>query len=151
MCTASPGISQPDDVTKDPEGKIYFRHYKTVLLKSGTNIPRVELIEIGPSMDLVMRRMRFAGADLWKEATRVPKGSKKRKIKNTTTTRLATLATIHTGRQDFNSIQTRKNKALKRTRSDKDVKGKAVEGGEGQEEGGGGDDVKKSKKQKTSH
>ncbi|CAA7399947.1 unnamed protein product [Spirodela intermedia] len=36
--------------------------------RSGTTIPRIELVEVGPSMDLVVRRHRLPNASLQKEA-----------------------------------------------------------------------------------
>lgn len=41
--------------------------------KSGTRTPRVELEEIGPSLDLVKRRVKLASDDLWKRAIKKPK------------------------------------------------------------------------------
>jgi len=50
--------------------------YRVLLKKSGHPIPRVELDEIGPSLDLVMRRTHLASTDLYKEACKVPKATK---------------------------------------------------------------------------
>ena len=51
--------------------------YPRVLLKkSGHPTPRVELDEIGPSLDLVVRRTHLASTDLYKEACKVPKATK---------------------------------------------------------------------------
>lgn len=41
------------------------------LKKSGTVVPRTELVEVGPSMDLVVRRHRLPNDNLRKEAMRV--------------------------------------------------------------------------------
>jgi len=51
---------------------ISFRHYSIQLKKSGTRVPRVELEEIGPSVDLEVRRTRF-GDGVRKEAIMEPK------------------------------------------------------------------------------
>ena len=45
---------------------------------AGTRVPRVELHEMGPSMDLEVRRSRAAPPDLEKEASRQPKPAKKK-------------------------------------------------------------------------
>ena len=74
------------------EGKIYIRSYRyrvnnvfpllhlfhcrIMLKKSGLPTPRVELDEIGPSLDLVLRRTHLASSDLYKEACKVPKATK---------------------------------------------------------------------------
>ena len=51
--------------------------YSRILLKkSGHPTPRVELDEIGPSLDLVLRRTHLASSDLYKEACKVPKAAK---------------------------------------------------------------------------
>lgn len=62
-----------------PESEILFIctiTFRTMLKKSGTKTPRVELEEMGPSMDLVMRRTQLASTDLYKRSLRVPKTAK---------------------------------------------------------------------------
>lgn len=44
-----------------------------LLKKSGSRTPRVEVEEMGPSLDLVLRRTHLASDDLMKVATKVPK------------------------------------------------------------------------------
>lgn len=44
----------------------YCRHFATILKKSGTRIPRVELEEIGPFIEFEVRRDRFGDAELRK-------------------------------------------------------------------------------------
>jgi hypothetical protein len=50
------------------ENKVLLRSYRIILKKSGTRIPRVELEEIGPSVDWVLRRSQLASDDLFKTA-----------------------------------------------------------------------------------
>uniref|UniRef100_U3K8F1 Ribosome production factor 2 homolog n=1 Tax=Ficedula albicollis TaxID=59894 RepID=U3K8F1_FICAL len=64
------------------DGKIYMRSYKVLLKKSGCKIPRIELEEMGPSLDLVMRRTHLASDDLYKLSLKQPKGLKPKKKKN---------------------------------------------------------------------
>uniref|UniRef100_A0A8B9NRP0 Ribosome production factor 2 homolog n=1 Tax=Accipiter nisus TaxID=211598 RepID=A0A8B9NRP0_9AVES len=58
------------------DGKIYMRSYKVLLKKSGCKIPRIELEEMGPSLDLVMRRTHLASDDLYKLSLKQPKALK---------------------------------------------------------------------------
>lgn len=44
-----------------------------LLKKSGCRTPRIELEEIGPSFDFVIRRTHLASDDLYKLATKRPK------------------------------------------------------------------------------
>ncbi|CAJ0911951.1 11847_t:CDS:2 [Entrophospora sp. SA101] len=54
-------VSAVETTTNDGKvGKIYFRVYKIHTEKSGQKIPRVELEEMGPSYDFVIRRTKFA-------------------------------------------------------------------------------------------
>lgn len=48
-----------------------MRTYRTALKKSGTRTPRVELVDMGPHMDLTMRRSQLASSDLLKLAMKV--------------------------------------------------------------------------------
>lgn len=51
---------------------------RSLLKKSGCRTPRIELEEIGPSLDLVLRRTHLASDDLYKLAHRKPKALKVR-------------------------------------------------------------------------
>ena len=46
---------------------------RILLKKSGQKTPRIELQEMGPSLDLVVRRTKIASDDLFKTALRRPK------------------------------------------------------------------------------
>eukprot|EP00899_Mesostigma_viride_P006842 jgi/Mesvir1/16159/Mv08428-RA.2 len=61
-------------------GQVMLRHYVIRLKKSGTKIPRVELEEMGPRMDLRVRRTREAPPDLRKEAYRTAAMETKKKV-----------------------------------------------------------------------
>jgi len=96
------------------DGKVFFRSYKIVTQKSGTKTPRVELLEIGPSADLVLRRTKLASADLFKTACRVPVQAKPKKTKNISKNALGTkLGRIHMPRQDFKKLQVKRGRALR--------------------------------------
>lgn len=60
--------------------RVYFTHCALRLKKSGSEVPRMELVEIGPSMDLVIRRHRLPNEGLRKEAMRTAKDQPKKKV-----------------------------------------------------------------------
>ncbi|KAH0955951.1 hypothetical protein HN011_008321 [Eciton burchellii] len=102
------------------DNRILLRSYRILLKKSDTRIPRVELEEIGPCADLLCRRSKLASDDLFKQACKKPKALKEKKKKNITKSELGTTyGRIHIGKQNINSIQTRKMKGLKKTLSEK--------------------------------
>ncbi|KAI9204972.1 Brix domain-containing protein [Polychytrium aggregatum] len=115
------GIEHTIVVTAAPDGLLYFRVYMIDLRKSGTKLPRVELHEMGPSFDFVVRRTRFAPDDIRKEAMKVPKETKVKKVKNVEYDPIGDkLGRVHVGKQDLAKLQTRKMKGLKRTGADED-------------------------------
>lgn len=98
------------------DGNILIRSYRIMMKKSGTKVPLVELEEIGPSMTLVLRRNRFASADLMKRACKQPRQLQKKKIKNQTKDVFGSkLGRVHMTKQDLKRLQTRKMKGLKKT------------------------------------
>lgn len=46
---------------------------RVLLKKSGSRTPRIELEEIGPSLDLTLRRVKLASDDLYKRSLKQPK------------------------------------------------------------------------------
>ncbi|KAG8086051.1 hypothetical protein GUJ93_ZPchr0010g7856 [Zizania palustris] len=58
---------------------VYMMHCALRLKRSGTSIPRIELVEVGPSMDLVVRRHRLPVESLKKEAMKTADHTKKMK------------------------------------------------------------------------
>ncbi|KAK9531172.1 hypothetical protein VZT92_010614 [Zoarces viviparus] len=102
------------------EGKIYMRSYRSLLKKSGCRTPRIELEEIGPSFDLVLRRTHLASDDLFKLSHRRPKTLKIRKKKNISRDAFGTkLGRVHMQKQDLSKLQTRKMKGLRKRRGPK--------------------------------
>jgi ribosome production factor 2 len=107
------------------DGKILMRSYKVLLKKSGTRWPRIELEEIGPRIDLTLRRTHLASQDLFKRSLRQPEELKKKSVKNINKDKLgSTLGRIHLQRQDYNKLQLRKLKAFKNALKDNPNKGK---------------------------
>ncbi|KAF9528709.1 Brix domain-containing protein [Crepidotus variabilis] len=112
------GVTQ-DDTASLP--KVHVRTYTIKLLASGTRIPRVELVPMGPSLDLVMRRHQPADSELWKQAMKRPKLKKTeverglgKKKKNLEVDDMGDLrGRVHIAKQDLKKLQTRKMKGLK--------------------------------------
>jgi len=98
------------------EKQIFFRHYSISLKKSGSNVPRVELEEIGPSFDMTIRRTNFAPADLIKQASQAPKSLHIKKQKNVSKTSIAKIGTVYPNAQDMTKIALHKMKGSKRKR-----------------------------------
>ncbi|XP_003389127.1 PREDICTED: ribosome production factor 2 homolog [Amphimedon queenslandica] len=110
------------------DGKIFMRVYHIALKKSGTRTPRVELEEMGPSLDLVLRRTHIASSELFKLATRRPKALKPKKEKNISKDPFGSkLARIHMTRQDMKQLKTRRVKGLKRKRDTAQEEGEGTE------------------------
>ena len=63
--------------------KVFLTHCAIKLKKSGTIVPRIELVEVGPSMDLVIRRNRLPNEGLRKEAMKSSKDKPKKKVQLT--------------------------------------------------------------------
>ena len=118
-------------------------HLRIQLKKSGSRTPRVELEEMGPSLDLVMRRTKLASPELLKQACRQPKATKAshstlcsldafdtttifsfvqpKTVKNVSYDTFGTkLGRVHMKRQNLAKLGTFKAKGLKRTHKEKD-------------------------------
>ncbi|KAG9460803.1 hypothetical protein GDO78_019432, partial [Eleutherodactylus coqui] len=88
---------------------------RVLLKKSGCRTPRIELEEMGPSFDFVMRRTHLASDDLYKLSLRRPKALQAKKKKNISHDTFGTqYGRIHMQKQDLGKLQTRKVKALKK-------------------------------------
>jgi len=98
------------------DDKIMLRSYKIHLKKSGCPTPRVELTEIGPSIDFKIRRTKFASDDLFKSACKRPKELKPTKVKNVRMDVFGSkLGRLHVKQQSIKRLQTRKMKGLRKT------------------------------------
>lgn len=101
------------------DGVIHFSHYSVKLKKSGTQVPNINLVEIGPSMDLTIRRTKLASEDLRKESLRSPAQLNPTKKKNISKSGLNdTLGRLHVPNQGIDKIVTHKPRGLKRHLSD---------------------------------
>lgn len=96
--------------------QVLFRQYSVKYKKSGTRVPRVDLIEMGPSMDLEIRRTRQPPVDLEQEAMKQPKLTKKKEKNVGTDVLEGKVGRIYMPKQDVASMALRKMKGLKRER-----------------------------------
>ncbi|CAE7949747.1 Rpf2 [Symbiodinium sp. KB8] len=97
-----PPAGQPSN-----KAKVLFRRYRLLMQKSGGRLPRIEMKELGPSFQLTLDRTREPDKDRWKQAIKVPKAAKPKKVKNVKTTEMGKrIGKFHLGKQDFNQIHT---------------------------------------------
>jgi len=112
-------LNTPDSSESLPR-TIYLRQYYPKLMKNAATpkVPRVCLEEIGPRVELVSRRTRFASAALNREAYRQSKKGKERKVKNISKDDLFgdTVGRIHVGKQSLDSLVLAKPKGLRRSK-----------------------------------
>jgi len=116
-------------------GRILLRQAVTSFKKSGTNVPRVELTECGPRMDLVLRRHRPALPDTAKAAYAQPAPPKQ--WKNVGKDSLAgTVGRVFVPRQEIGEMALAKPKGTKRQRRESAAERKAAKQAEGDRPGG---------------
>ena len=103
------------------DGIIHMRSYRCYLKKSGVKVPRVEVVEIGPRVDLTLRRNTLATMELFKRALKQPDQvlkqtgeMKKPEEKNISKDAFGPkLGRIHMERQDYGKLRLRKGRAYK--------------------------------------
>lgn len=127
--------------SSDPSSKpvLRLRVYLIRTRRSGQRLPRVEVEEHGPRMDLRLGRTQGPDEALLKEAMRRPRlPAEERTKKNVSTDAMGDkIGRIHMGRLDLSQLQTRKMKGLKRGRDvadDEDGEETVVGGGEDEEQ-----------------
>lgn len=99
------------------DGKLLIRSYKVKLENSGSRVPNVNLVEIGPSFDLSVKRTKLGSDDLYKKSLKQPKTIVPKKKKNLSRDAFgSTLGRIHMQKQDVGKLQTRKLNAFKKSR-----------------------------------
>ena len=105
--------------------RVLFRQCATKFKKSGTSLPRVELSEMGPRFDLVVRRSRDAPPDLRKAAfTAAPAPKKKKNVGDDTL--IGKVGRVFVPRQEVDDIGLSKPKGVKRGRREAAAEGKAA-------------------------
>ncbi|KAG8925752.1 rRNA-binding ribosome biosynthesis protein rpf2 [Tulasnella sp. 408] len=107
---------------------IHFRCFTVRLLASGVRTPRTELVPMGPSLDLRLRRHQDPDPEVLKQAMKQPKLKKAditsglgKKVKNKEVDEMGDVrARIHVKKQNLDKLQTRKMKGLKPTQMEID-------------------------------
>ncbi|XP_024543972.1 ribosome production factor 2 homolog [Selaginella moellendorffii] len=97
--------------------KVLFRHCAIRLMKSGTKVPQIVLVDVGPSLDMVFRRNQTPGEELRKEAMRTVSKAPQKKIKNVSSDMMdGKVGRIYMPKQEVGEIALKKMKGLKRER-----------------------------------
>ncbi|KAJ9504728.1 hypothetical protein QJQ45_009669, partial [Haematococcus lacustris] len=116
MTSATAGGSAPPVLTAACALQLLLRQYVIKLKKSGTRMPRVELREMGPRLDLALRRTRTAAPDVQKEALVQPRLGK-RKEKNVASDNIeGKVGRMYMPKQKVDSMALAKPKGTKRER-----------------------------------
>jgi len=108
---------------QDPASKpvIHLRWYKIRTLRSNSpKLPRVELDPIGPTFDFRVGRHREADPTIMKEAMKHGRRPNEARTKKNINMDIMgdKIGRVHLGKQDLNTLQTRKMKGLKRGRNE---------------------------------
>ncbi|CAK7563484.1 MAG: rRNA-binding ribosome biosynthesis protein rpf2 [Sporothrix epigloea] len=112
---------------------LHLRVYALRTKRSGQRLPRIELEEIGPRLDMRLGRFKEPDTELQKQAMRKPKSTESRTKKNIETDGMGDkVGRVHPGKQEMSELQTRKMKGLKRQRGDGE--------GDAEKAGGNGSD-----------
>ncbi|OCB86558.1 Brix-domain-containing protein [Sanghuangporus baumii] len=101
--------------------KVHIRTYTINAVASGTKVPRVELVPMGPCFDLTLRRHQPADPEILKAALKRPKLKKQdvekglgNRKKNVEVDEMGDVrGRLHIGKQDLSKLQTKKMKALR--------------------------------------
>jgi len=110
------GLELAIALTISAEGILQLRTYFVLMKKSNTRVPKVELAEMGPNIDLELRRERFGDASLRKEALKQPREMRPTKEKSVETNVMGEkLETVHMQRQDLDELarSSKPSKALR--------------------------------------
>ncbi|XP_058094937.1 ribosome production factor 2 homolog [Magnolia sinica] len=76
------GVDRAYVFTAVSPNTVFFTHCALRLKRSGTVVPRMELVEVGPSMDFVVRRHRLPNEGVKKQAMKTASDQPKKKMKN---------------------------------------------------------------------
>lgn len=116
--------------------EISIKNYAIIMEKSGSELPRIELSEIGPSIKMRADRARAPDATLMRMALAVPRELLPKKVKNITTDALGQKrGRIFMEKQDLNKVYTPHGMVESKTRDERPrKKAKHIEENESDEE-----------------
>jgi ribosome production factor 2 len=96
------------------DGKIYLRVHSISFRKSGSRVPDVVLVPMGPFLNMTVRRTQLASEDMWKASMRQPKNAAPPKVKNVSNTTLGEkMGRIHMKKQNLDKMGGRRMTALR--------------------------------------
>lgn len=108
------GLEHVVSLTVETRGTVHLRVYAIQLKKSATKVPYVELAPMGPHMNLKVDRIRMADSEIMRQAIKVPREIRPKKVKNVTRDDVGDkFGRVHLEKQDFTKLQIRKMKGLK--------------------------------------
>lgn len=124
---ATSSLTSSDDSSNLP--KVHLRTYTISLTPSGTKVPLVSLVPMGPFLDLTLRRHEDADPERLKAAMKRPKMKKQdvekglgKRKKNVEVDEMGDIrGRLHVGKQDLSKLQSRKMKGLKEVRNGGDA------------------------------
>jgi ribosome production factor 2 len=145
---AAPEPTSTNPTPTQPMPKVHFRVYTVALLPAPSSAPpRITLTEMGPSIDLTVRRIQEPDEDMMKQAMKRPKMEKRtmqsglgKKRKNIETDEMGDrVGQLHFKKQDLKGMQGRKMKGLKPGMENRGRRSQIVLPG-AKEDGAGGTD-----------
>ena len=74
------GLDHAYVFTAVSSNRVFLTHCALRMKKSGSIVPRMELVEVGPSMDFVVRRHRLPNESIRKEAMKMSREKTKKKV-----------------------------------------------------------------------
>lgn len=96
------------------DGKIFVRTYTLGFSKSNSKTPDVSLNAMGPFLDLTVRRTQLPAPDTWKDAVRIDKSQKSKKVKNVSSSSIGDkVGRIHMKKQNLDTMGGRRVSALR--------------------------------------
>lgn len=125
-----------------PTPTVHFRHYGVGLKKSSSALPRVELDEVGPRLDLTLRRRKGASDELVKESLRQPRQTTKTIFqKNIERNAMGDrTGRVHMQKQDLSNLNIARLKGLKKRKRTDEADG-ITDTGAGETDGDGMTDI----------
>ncbi|XP_042493402.1 ribosome production factor 2 homolog [Macadamia integrifolia] len=123
------GVDHVYVCTAVSSNRVFFTHCALRMKRSGTVVPRMEMVEVGPSMDFLVRRHRLPNDGLKKEAMRTATDRPKKKEKNVSRDVIqGKIGKIYIPDQQVGGVElSHKAKGLKRARREAKLKNNVSE------------------------